>query len=195
MGGDHEFKDSELRIHRGDKDKKVHIHDDTNHVKFVMPVDEFKGKYAKLKEEALKSNLGLIFDETGQVELHARVEGSKVKGRKMAADHIRLVLRAFNGECDAAVAKVNYKNITTYEARISKAFETLNKLSAGKQIRISNDYLEFKTTELRIVHEYQEQKQKEKEEPAEATTKECAYCFSTIAIKATRCPNCTSEVA
>ena len=38
-------------------------------------------------------------------------------------------------------------------------------------------------------------KQKEKEEPAEATTKECAYCFSTIAIKATRCPNCTSEVA
>ena len=37
-------------------------------------------------------------------------------------------------------------------------------------------------------------KQKEKDEPAEATTKECTYCFSTIAIKATRCPNCTSEV-
>ncbi len=31
-----------------------------------------------------------------------------------------------------------------------------------------------------------------KEEP---TTKECAYCMSTIAIKATRCPNCTSELA
>ena len=29
---------------------------------------------------------------------------------------------------------------------------------------------------------------------AEATTKECPYCFSTISIKATRCPNCTSEV-
>lgn len=28
----------------------------------------------------------------------------------------------------------------------------------------------------------------------EATTKECPYCFSTISIKATRCPNCTSEV-
>ncbi len=25
-------------------------------------------------------------------------------------------------------------------------------------------------------------------------TKECPYCFSTIAIKATRCPHCTSEV-
>jgi large conductance mechanosensitive channel len=30
--------------------------------------------------------------------------------------------------------------------------------------------------------------------PADPTTKECPYCFSTIAIKATRCPNCTSEI-
>lgn len=30
--------------------------------------------------------------------------------------------------------------------------------------------------------------------PAEVTTRECPYCFSTIALKATRCPNCTSEV-
>lgn len=31
--------------------------------------------------------------------------------------------------------------------------------------------------------------------PASApTTKECPYCFSTIPIKATRCPNCTSEL-
>ncbi|GAB4454963.1 MAG: large-conductance mechanosensitive channel protein MscL [Anaerolineales bacterium] len=30
--------------------------------------------------------------------------------------------------------------------------------------------------------------------PAEPTTKECPYCFSTISIKATRCPNCTSQL-
>lgn len=29
---------------------------------------------------------------------------------------------------------------------------------------------------------------------AEPTTKECPYCFSTIPLKATRCPNCTSEL-
>ena len=29
---------------------------------------------------------------------------------------------------------------------------------------------------------------------AEPTTKECPHCFSTIAIKATRCPNCTSQL-
>lgn len=35
---------------------------------------------------------------------------------------------------------------------------------------------------------------KEEEAPAEPTTKECNHCFSVISIKATRCPNCTSEV-
>ncbi|MEJ2599212.1 MAG: large conductance mechanosensitive channel protein MscL [Anaerolineales bacterium] len=31
-------------------------------------------------------------------------------------------------------------------------------------------------------------------EPAEPTTKDCPYCFTTIPIKARRCPNCTSEL-
>jgi len=30
--------------------------------------------------------------------------------------------------------------------------------------------------------------------PADPTTKECPHCFSVISIKATRCPNCTSEL-
>jgi large conductance mechanosensitive channel len=36
---------------------------------------------------------------------------------------------------------------------------------------------------------------RKKEEVVEApTTKECPYCLSKIAIKATRCPNCTSQL-
>ena len=38
-------------------------------------------------------------------------------------------------------------------------------------------------------------KRQEEAPPAEPTTKECPFCLSTIAIKATRCPNCTSELA
>ena len=37
--------------------------------------------------------------------------------------------------------------------------------------------------------------QAEKEAPPkEPTTKECPFCFSAIPVKATRCPNCTSEL-
>ena len=36
---------------------------------------------------------------------------------------------------------------------------------------------------------------RQEEAPAPVpTTKECTYCFSSIPIKATRCPNCTSEL-
>ncbi len=41
------------------------------------------------------------------------------------------------------------------------------------------------------------EKSKKKEEPAapaEPTTKECPYCKSEIAIGATKCPNCTSDL-
>lgn len=33
------------------------------------------------------------------------------------------------------------------------------------------------------------------DEEAPATTKECSFCFSDVAIKASRCPNCTSELS
>ncbi|MBN1521561.1 MAG: large-conductance mechanosensitive channel protein MscL [Candidatus Aureabacteria bacterium] len=36
---------------------------------------------------------------------------------------------------------------------------------------------------------------KKVETPAAPTTKECPYCLSSIALKATRCPNCTSEIS
>jgi len=37
-------------------------------------------------------------------------------------------------------------------------------------------------------------KRKEEAPPPEPTTKDCPYCFSRISIKATRCPQCTSEL-
>ena len=33
-----------------------------------------------------------------------------------------------------------------------------------------------------------------KEEPVTPTTKECPHCFTTIPLKAARCPNCTSQL-
>ena len=38
------------------------------------------------------------------------------------------------------------------------------------------------------------ERQKAKEEAPAPDTKECPYCFTTISINATRCPNCTSQL-
>jgi len=45
-----------------------------------------------------------------------------------------------------------------------------------------------------LIHNISRLQKKDEEAPAEPTTKECPYCLSTIPIKATRCPHCTSEL-
>jgi large conductance mechanosensitive channel len=45
-----------------------------------------------------------------------------------------------------------------------------------------------------IIRNLNKLKREEEAPPAEPTTKECTYCFSTIPIQATRCGFCTSEV-
>ena len=38
-------------------------------------------------------------------------------------------------------------------------------------------------------------KKKEEAAPAEPTVKDCSHCYTSIPIKATRCPHCTSELS
>ena len=45
-----------------------------------------------------------------------------------------------------------------------------------------------------VIRNLNKLKKKEEAPPAEPTTQDCPFCFSTISIKATRCPNCTSEL-
>lgn len=76
----------------------------------------------------------------------------------------KLALRAFNGECDSFVAAVDYRNVVAYEKRVKKIFEQINKITLRFGLEISKQYRNLKIAELRIVHEYNEQKQKELEE-------------------------------
>ena len=47
---------------------------------------------------------------------------------------------------------------------------------------------------IKAMNKAKDLKKKEEEAPAEPTTKVCPFCQSEISIKATRCPNCTSEL-
>ncbi len=95
------------------------------------------------------------------------VDGSLAKGRQMMAEHSQLMLRAFNGDCDAAIGRVKYDNVARVEKRISKAFEAINKLGATKRIAIAEEYLQKKLAELHLVHEHREKLYEEKEEQRE----------------------------
>ncbi|MCP3105418.1 DUF4041 domain-containing protein [Myxococcus sp. K15C18031901] len=92
------------------------------------------------------------------------VNGSKAEGKKQTDRTLKLMLRAFNGEADACVAKVTYKNIKAMEARIEKAAEAISALTEIQQCYIDTTYVKLKLEELRLAHEYEEKRQEEKEE-------------------------------
>jgi hypothetical protein len=92
------------------------------------------------------------------------VNGNRGEGRKQINHTLKLILRAFNGESDAAIAKVRYNNVHVMEARIRKAFEGINGLVGVQQCQIVTQYRDLKLEELFLAHEYQEKLQEEKEE-------------------------------
>jgi len=47
---------------------------------------------------------------------------------------------------------------------------------------------------IKFINKLRASVEKKEEIAEEATTKECPKCFSTINIKATKCPHCTSEI-
>ncbi|MCD8377770.1 MAG: DUF4041 domain-containing protein [Candidatus Gastranaerophilales bacterium] len=93
-----------------------------------------------------------------------QVNGSASKGKKMVSDTQKLLLRAFNVECDELVSKVKYTNFDASLNRIYKSAEAISKLGQIMNISITSNYLAAKVKELRLAFEYQQKKQQEKEE-------------------------------
>lgn len=91
------------------------------------------------------------------------VNNSKVQGNRMVNDTKKLLLRAFNSECDFTISKVTYRNIESSIKRITRASESISKLGRTMSIAILPEYQNLKLQELHLAFEYAEEKQKEKE--------------------------------
>lgn len=96
-----------------------------------------------------------------------QVNGSTVQGRKMIKDMQKLLLRAFNSECDEIISKVKYNNYDASVKKMERSFNSIAKLGVTMSISITSIYYDLKIQELRLALEYQIQKQREKEEKAE----------------------------
>lgn len=95
------------------------------------------------------------------------VDGSKSKGQTMINRQMRLSLRAFNNECDAAIANTRWNNVVAMEKRVLAAEKAINRENSSMNLAINEDYTRLKIEELRLTHEYREKQKAEKEERAE----------------------------
>ena len=129
------------------------------HYNFANALD-YKDRLAEIraKQKALiKSKTAVSGDTNWQVN------GSSSQGKKMVNDTQKLLLRAFNTECDELIGKVKYTNYDASLNRIYKSAETISKLGVIMNISITPAYLNLKVEELRFSFEYQQKKQQEKE--------------------------------
>lgn len=122
--------------------------------------DEYKEKIADIRNQqkaAIKSGKAVFGNENWTVN------GNSAKGKKMVHDMQKLLLRAYNAECDDAIEHVRFNNIEACTKKIHASADAISKLGSIMGIYIKNDYVYMKIKELRLVHEYQVKKQEEKE--------------------------------
>src|SRR5580704_9353009 len=82
----------------------------------------------------------------------------------MIRQNSKLMLRAFNGECEAAIANVSWNNAAKMEERIRQAYAAINKLGVVLHINITDLYLMLKVEELRLVQEFEQKRYEIREE-------------------------------
>lgn len=133
----------------------------------------YEPRYELVSSELYRAKLEDIrFRQSKMVKAHTAVRNatswtvnnSKREGERLIKDHVKLILRSFNNECDASITNVKFSNINSIEKKIRSAFDVLNKLGTQMTISITREYLNLKLEELYLSYEYQVKKQEEKEE-------------------------------
>lgn len=127
--------------------------------------DEYKAKLESIRAEQKQ----MVRD--GKAAIARRdwqVGGSAAEGKRMTKQYLKVLLRDFNAECDAAVAIVSWNNVTRMEERIQKSFNAINELGTVMEMSIAAPYLRTKLAELRLAYEYEERRYQEREEQRRA---------------------------
>jgi hypothetical protein len=123
--------------------------------------EEYKAALEKLRNAERQ----MIRDgEAAVCPIKWNIGGSEQEGKRMVKAYEKLLLRAFNGECDAALANVSWNNITKMEERIRKSHEAVNKLGEVVSVSITKEYLKMKLNEIRLTYETEEKRYQEREE-------------------------------
>lgn len=115
----------------------------------------------ELCKQVVKDGLATVLDADWSTRGHK-------EGKELTKDLSKLVLRAFNSECEAALGNLRWNNFGVMKNRVVKSFDAINKVSAkvfvAWKLRLSQEYLQARLEELQLTHEHKEQQEREREE-------------------------------
>lgn len=94
-------------------------------------------------------------------------DGSLAKGRRMASDLGKLMLRAYNAEADNAVRSLRAGNVVTAKKRLEASRTAIANLGKMMEMRISDAFHVLRIEEIELTADYLMKKQEEREKASE----------------------------
>lgn len=132
-------------------------------------IDEYKTSLKECRDRQKE----ILKEMTAQANKTSwTVNNSASEGKKMVKSISKLVMRAYNGECDELVRKVSTKNFESSLEKISKNAETISKLGEVIGISVPEEYVELKELEIKLAYSYALKKEEEKERIKELKAQE-----------------------
>lgn len=122
--------------------------------------DLYKDELARIRDEQKKC---IKNDTACTGSTTWTVNGNASKGKAMVKDTKKLLLRAFNVECDDIVSHVKISNYEKSIERIERISEQISKLGSIMSISITKKYIKLKIEELNLALDFQQKKQEEKD--------------------------------
>ena len=162
-------KINQLQAIIDDKNRQLHEFDDEFLVQeFGLYEPKFAFANSTQFKDALKQCRAQQKELIKQFNAEAKqtawtVNGKHSEGKKMVGQIARLLMEAFNGECDEIVRKVTYSNVNKSLERIDKIAENVNKNCQVVGISIPPRYITLKKNEVQLAFEFSQQKEEEKE--------------------------------
>ena len=126
--------------------------------------------YENLRSDEVKNQLSMLKlrqDEAVKNGTAVTVLGitSSTKGYKSNVNpKIKQILRCFNVESASIIQAVTVKNADSSRGKLTKSFETLNRLFQSEDVQLSQEYLSLKLEELSLVYAYMVKLEEEKEQ-------------------------------
>lgn len=138
----------------------------------IYPLPKYGDVNSMVYQERLKQNREqqkqLIKDGTAYTAPNdIEITGNTSHDKQLVKNQGRLLITAFNSECDYLISKVNSNNFETVMTKIEKLAEQLEKHLLSLEIGIDLSYVELKMQECTLFYQYTHQKEKEAEEQRE----------------------------
>ncbi|MCM1183572.1 MAG: DUF4041 domain-containing protein [Roseburia sp.] len=121
-------------------------------------------EYDTLNSEDCKNRLAMLKEqEKDLIKSDKAVLVTSNSPKKTINDNVKQILRCFNSECDNILMNISTKNIDSMRNKITKSYETLNKIFSVDGISIQKKLLEYKLEELNLIYTAEIKREQERE--------------------------------